>query len=162
LYDVYRNHLWLSSHPEDSIDARWGLNKCEKIQTQTRATRESMAFIERTYRKNDLKFADFALRGQRLVLQRLNAEWAQSDCTEALAAPKKKECPSPPPNAYTAGPRWITCDAMRREIRATEDSIAFIEKTYRVSEPDYADSSIRTQQELSRRLDEEWTRSGCE
>jgi hypothetical protein len=46
-------------------------------------------------------------------------------------------------------------------MRATDDSITFIEKKYRDKEPDYADFSIMHQQELLRRLNEEWTRAGC-
>ena len=50
---------------------------------------------------------------------------------------------------------------IRGETRATNDSIAFIEKTYRKSDPAYADFSIRQQQQTLQRLSEEWTRSGC-
>ena len=47
-YDVYQNYLWLSSYPGDSIEARWGLKKCEMIHAQTRVTNDSIAFIEKT------------------------------------------------------------------------------------------------------------------
>jgi hypothetical protein len=53
------------------------------------------------------------------------------------------------------------CEVIRAEIRATNDSIAFIEKTYRSKDPEYADFSILQQQELLRRLGEEWNRSKC-
>ena len=50
---------------------------------------------------------------------------------------------------------------IRAEIRATNNSIAFIEKTYRKKDPEYADFSIRQQQEDLRKLSEEWTGSEC-
>jgi len=53
------------------------------------------------------------------------------------------------------------CEKIRTEIRATNDSIAFIEKTYRYKDPDYADFSIRQQQQILGRLSEEWTRAEC-
>ena len=30
-YHLYQNYPWLSPHPEDSIEARWGLKKCDMI-----------------------------------------------------------------------------------------------------------------------------------
>ena len=64
-YHLYQNHLWLSPHPEDSIEARWGLKKCDMILSQMKSARNSIAFIERTYRKKDPKYADFSVRQQR-------------------------------------------------------------------------------------------------
>ena len=54
-----------------------------------------------------------------------------------------------------------TCETIRAEIRSTNDAIDFIEKTYREKDPDYADFSIRQQQQLLRTLSEEWTSAGC-
>ena len=88
-YHVYQNALWLSPHPADSIEARWGLEKCEMIHAQTRTARNSMAFIERTYRRNDPRYADFAIRQQQQVLRRLSEEWARSECKEPSLSPKK-------------------------------------------------------------------------
>jgi len=47
------------------------------------------------------------------------------------------------------------------EIRAANDSIAFIEKTYGKKNPEYADSSIQQQQHLLRGLIEKWAESKC-
>ena len=90
LYHVYQNHLWFSPHPEDSIEARWGLKKCEMIYAQTRTTKDSIAFIERTYRKRDPKYADFSIRQQQQILQKLSGEWTRSECTEPPRTPEKK------------------------------------------------------------------------
>ena len=89
-YHVYQNYLWLSPHPGDSIEARWGLKKCEMILSQTRATKSSIAFIERIYRKRDPKFADFSIRQQQEILRRLNDEWTKSGCKGPPPPPKKK------------------------------------------------------------------------
>ncbi|MBM4349885.1 MAG: hypothetical protein FJ106_08375 [Deltaproteobacteria bacterium] len=88
---VFQNHLWLSPHPGDSIEARWGLRKCEMILSQIKTTLNTIAFIERTYRKRDLKYADFATNQQQEILRRLNEEWVRSECKEPMPpSPKKK------------------------------------------------------------------------
>ncbi|HUL29387.1 MAG TPA: hypothetical protein VLZ03_02945, partial [Thermodesulfobacteriota bacterium] len=162
LYHVYQNHLWFSPHPEDSIEARWGLKKCEMIHAQTRTTQNSIAFIERTYRKKDPRYADFSIQQQELLLGRLTEEWTRSGCRESLLTPVKKVWPPPHPVVSIKtqrGPR--TCEMIRAQIRATDNSIAFIERTYRKKDPEYADFSILQQQQDLRRLTEEWTGSGC-
>jgi len=88
-YHLYQNYLWLSPHPEDSVEARWGLKKCEMISSQMRGARNSIAFIERVYRKRDPKYADFSVRQQQEILRRLGEEWGWSQCKEA-PPPKKK------------------------------------------------------------------------
>jgi len=79
-YHLYQNYLWLSPHPEDSIEARWGLKKCEMILSQIRSAKNSIAFIERAYRKKDPKYADFSTRQQQEILRRLFEEWYKSEC----------------------------------------------------------------------------------
>jgi len=162
LYHVYKNHLWFSPHPEDSIEARWGLEKCGMIQTQARTTHDSIAFIDRIYRKKDPKYADFSIRHQQHLLQRLSEEWTSSDCKGALPAPEKEARLSPRPKDST-DTRWglKKCEMIDTEIHATNNSIAFIERTYRKKDPDYADFSIRQQQHLLKRLSEEWAASEC-
>jgi hypothetical protein len=162
LYDAYQNYLWFSPDPEDSIEARWGLKKCEMIDVQTRNAKTSITFIEKTYRKRDPRYADFSIMHQQETLRRLGAEWTRFECTEALLKPEKKVRPSPRPVSTVGGrsaPR--TCEMIRTEIRTTNDSMAFIEKTYRSKDPEYADFSMAHQQELLSRLSEEWIRSGC-
>jgi hypothetical protein len=50
---------------------------------------------------------------------------------------------------------------IHEEIRTTNDSIAFISRAYRKKDPKYASFSIRQQQHLLGKLNEEWTLSGC-
>ena len=86
-YHLYQNYLWLSPNPEDSIEARWGLKKCEMILSQIRSAENSTVFIERTYRKRDPKYADFSIRQQQEILRRLFEEWYKSECKEPVVPP---------------------------------------------------------------------------
>ena len=162
LYQLYQNHLWFSPHPEDSIEARWGLKKCEMIYAKIRTTRDSMAFIERTYRKRDPKYADFSIRQQQQILQKLSDESTGSECIKPAPTTQIKARLSIPPRAsIEPRPGSKRCESIRREIRATEDSMTFIERTYRKSDPAYADFSIRQQQWTLQQLSEEWSRAKC-
>ena len=88
-YHVYQNYLWLSPHPEDSIDARWGLRKCEMILSRMQSAQHSISFIERTYRKRDPRYADFATRQQEEIIRRLKEEGRTSPC-EGIGLPEIK------------------------------------------------------------------------
>ena len=79
-YHVYQNYLWLSPHPEDPIEARWGLKKCEMILSRMRSAWNAVSFIERTYRKRDPKYADFAIGQQEEILRKLKEEAMTSRC----------------------------------------------------------------------------------
>ncbi len=161
-YHLYQSYLWLSSHPEDSIETRWGLKKCDMIHAQTRVTNASIAFIEKTYRKRDPRYADFSIWQQQRLLRRLNEEWNRAECREALLSPEKKVLVSSRSQDWMTvrrGPR--KCEMIRTEIRATNDAIAFIERTYGKKDPEYADFSIQQQRQLLRGLSEEWIESRC-
>jgi hypothetical protein len=79
-YDVYQNCSWLSPHPKDPIEARWGMKKCEMIQAQIRIARDGIAFIEKLYGKKDPKYADLSIRQQQEILRRLNEQLMKSEC----------------------------------------------------------------------------------
>ena len=79
-YDVYRDCSWLSPHPKDSIEARWGLKKCEMIRAQIQTAKDCIVFFERIYRKRDPQYADFGIRQKQEILRRLNEELMRSDC----------------------------------------------------------------------------------
>lgn len=90
-YHLFLNYLWLSSHPGDSIEARWGLKKCEMIFSKMETIRQTITFIERTYRKKDSSYAHFAIQQQREALRRLEEEWITSGCQQPPpASPKKR------------------------------------------------------------------------
>jgi hypothetical protein len=132
------------------------------IHAEIRAIHNSVAFIQKAYRKKDPQYADFSIRQQQHLLTRLKEEWTRSECKEPLPT-AKKEIGVPPRPKEAIGVRLVTrnCEKIQREIRATYDSIAFIEKTYREKDPDYADFSIRQQLHILERLDEEWAQSDC-
>jgi hypothetical protein len=162
LYNVYQNHLWFSSNPEDSEEARWGLKKCDMIGAQILATHNSIDFIGRTYRKRDPKYADYSIRQQEYHLGRLHQEWTRAECRGPLPA-LEKETPLPlhVKESVKATRGSKKCEIISTEIRATKNSIGFIEKTYRKKDPDYADFSIRQQDHLLQKLSEEWVGSKC-
>ncbi len=84
-YHLYQNYLWLSPHPEDPIETRWGLRKCDLIFSQIRHTKTSIAFIERNYRRRDPRYADFSIRQQMEILWKLQTEWNKTECEEPQA-----------------------------------------------------------------------------
>jgi hypothetical protein len=98
-HHLYQNYLWLSPHPEDSIEARWGLRKCEIILSKIRDAEGSIVFIEKTYRKRDPKYADFSLRQQWEILAKLYEEWYRSECKEQVAPPLQRK-------QKDSGTRW--------------------------------------------------------
>ncbi len=162
LYDVYQNHLWFSPHPSDSIEARWGLKKCEMIHDKVRSANQSIAFIERTYRKRNPKYADFSIQQQRHLLARLNEEWKKSECREPPPPLKKVESRAPPQKEtipFRFDPN--RCEKIKREIRITHESMAFIERAYGKKDPEYTDFSLRQQHHLLKRFHEEWFQARC-
>ena len=133
------------------------------IQAQIRTARNCVAFIKTIYGKKDPKYADFSIRQQQLHLWRLAQEWNRGECRVAALRPEKivRACIPPKISVKYQGSSKKRCEAIRSEVRATHDSIAFIEKTYRKKDPEYADFSIRQQQHLLGRLNEEWIDAGC-
>jgi hypothetical protein len=93
LYEVFLNYHWLSPHPGDSVEARWGLRKCEMIRARLGELVRSLAFIERRYRDNDPGYADFARRRQFLILLDLHAEGEQAGCADLPSLPGSGENP---------------------------------------------------------------------
>ena len=79
-YHLYQNYLWLSPDPGDSIEARWGLRKCERILSQIQSANHSIDFIEKNYRERDPRYADFSIQQQEEILRRLQGEWEKSRC----------------------------------------------------------------------------------
>ncbi len=55
---VMENHTWLSHNPEDSIEARWGLAKCDMIRSRIQDSHVGLKFAEQTYRNTDPSYAD--------------------------------------------------------------------------------------------------------
>ncbi len=79
-YQLYEDYPWFSHQPGDSVEARWGMRKCEMISSRMRGARESIDFIEKTYRKKDPRYADFTIQQQQELLRRLYDEWHRFSC----------------------------------------------------------------------------------
>jgi hypothetical protein len=132
------------------------------IHAQTRATHDSIDFIDKTYRKKDPDYADFSIQQQEHILWRLSEEWVRSECREPPSIPMEKASLSfPLEESIEARGGLKKCERIHVEIRATHDSLAFIDKTYRKKDPDYADFSIRQQEHILGKLNEEWNKFEC-
>jgi len=44
---IFQNIQWLSSDPEASMEARWGLDKCSMIAINLKSAQQSISFIQR-------------------------------------------------------------------------------------------------------------------
>jgi hypothetical protein len=88
---LYQEYAWLSPRPEDPIEARWGLRKCDMILARVRQARKSIHFIEKTYRKKDPKYADFSTQQQQEIIRRLWVDWDRFKCedTEVSKTPPR-------------------------------------------------------------------------
>lgn len=82
LYDVFLNYQWLSPHPGDSVELRWGLKKCEMIHERLEEFERSMAFIEKKYRLTDPSYADFAQQLKFRKFLDLRQEGEQAECSD--------------------------------------------------------------------------------
>jgi hypothetical protein len=74
LHYIVQNYLWLSPDPGDSIEARWGLRKCNLIRARMQNSLQGLDFVERRYRVTD---PDYANRGRDLRLTDL--KWLQEE-----------------------------------------------------------------------------------
>jgi len=79
---VFQNFQWLSSNPEDSIEARWGLDKCGMIATQMKSARESISFIQKKYGKKDPVFAERSIWMQQKIVDAMIGESIRNNCAE--------------------------------------------------------------------------------
>ena len=79
---AFENIKWMSSDPEASIEARWGLDKCSIIAIHLKGARESIAFIRQHYAKSDLKFAESSLRNQQAIVDRMMRESKSNSCVQ--------------------------------------------------------------------------------
>lgn len=80
LQRVFQNFQWLSSDPEDTIEARWGLDKCRLIDIRLKSARESISFIETKYGKTDPHFAERATWRQQKIVDEMIRESRENNC----------------------------------------------------------------------------------
>ncbi len=84
LLHIYRNREWLSYDPDDSIEMRWGLEKCEMIQSRLKALQEAIQFVQETYEEEDPPYAERVIRGYQREMERLRGEQQASQCEQRL------------------------------------------------------------------------------
>jgi hypothetical protein len=77
---VFENYKWLSSDPEDSFEARWGLDKCNMIADRLKRAQESIDFIEKEYGKTDPDFSERSIMAQQNIVDELAKENRKSNC----------------------------------------------------------------------------------
>ena len=77
---VFQNFQWLSSDPEDSIEARWALDKCGMIANHLKSARESISFIQHKYGDTDPSFAERESRVQQEIVDRMTGEAQKNNC----------------------------------------------------------------------------------
>ncbi|MBW2056676.1 MAG: hypothetical protein JRH07_07375 [Deltaproteobacteria bacterium] len=84
LLQIYRNRQWLSYDPDDPVEMRWGLRKCEMIRARLATLQRAMRFVEKTYGDNDPGYADRIIARYRREAERLREEQAASGCEPAV------------------------------------------------------------------------------
>jgi CBS domain-containing protein len=77
---VFQNFQWLSSDPEASIEARWGLDKCSIISIHLKSARESISFIQKKYRNTDPQFSEREIRIQQEIVDKMTRESQKNNC----------------------------------------------------------------------------------
>jgi len=80
LQHVFQNSKWLSSDPEATIEARWGLDKCSIIAVRLKSARESISFIQKKYGKIDPHFAERSIWLQQAIVDEMTKESKKNKC----------------------------------------------------------------------------------
>jgi hypothetical protein len=82
---VFQNAGWMSSNPEATISARWGLEKCGMIMANLTDARRAIEFIKKAYGRKDPGFAERSLWWQENILDAMEREARSSNCTISVA-----------------------------------------------------------------------------
>ena len=77
---VFENFKWISSEPDATIEARWGLDKCGIIAGHLKRAKESISFIKKRYGKNDPDFAERAILTQQKIVDEMTRESRNNNC----------------------------------------------------------------------------------
>jgi hypothetical protein len=84
---VMQNSLWLSHDPGDSIEARWGLRKCDMIRSRMRNSLQDLDFVEQRYRVTDPHYADNSRSLRFTDLRWLQEEGKRAGCNDLPPLP---------------------------------------------------------------------------
>jgi hypothetical protein len=80
LKHIFENAAWISSDPEATIAARWGLEKCAMIAVHAKTAQDSIAFIRKAYEATDPQFAERSISVRQKALDEMAAEGRKSSC----------------------------------------------------------------------------------
>jgi hypothetical protein len=80
LQHVFQNSKWMSSDPQATIEARWGLDKCSIIAIHLKSARESISFIQKKYGKTDPHFAERSIWTQQKTVDEMTKEGQKNNC----------------------------------------------------------------------------------
>jgi hypothetical protein len=78
--EVFENAAWISSDPEDSLDARWGLDKCGIIEKRIKNAQDTITFIKKTYEKTNPEFAKRSILTRQIILDEMLDEKKNISC----------------------------------------------------------------------------------
>lgn len=81
LLHVFQNFKWLSSDPEATIEARWGLDKCGIIAIHLKSALESISFIQQKYGKTDPHVAERYIWTQQKIVDEMTSESRKNNCS---------------------------------------------------------------------------------
>lgn len=103
MLEVVKDSAWLSHDPNDPIDARWGVTKCEMILKQIRNALIDLDFSEQRYRATDPDYADRLRERTMYTIEQLHDEERKSSCFD-LPALNSRDSSQPPPPAPAPPP----------------------------------------------------------
>ena len=85
LLHIYQNREWLSYDPDDPIEMRWGLMKCEMIRSRLQMVQQSVRFVEEAYGEKDPAYAQRIIGQYLEELEKLKKEEMASSCEQVVA-----------------------------------------------------------------------------
>jgi hypothetical protein len=87
---IVQNYPWLSHDPGDSIEARWGLCRCEMISVGIQNALRALDFVEQRYGTTDPEYADYVRSLRLMDLKRLREEGKRTGCNGLQPLPQEK------------------------------------------------------------------------
>jgi len=91
--DMVENHEWLSHDPNDSIEARWGLTRCEIIRERVRSAYADLDFVENRYRDIDPDYIDRRREYTANEVRWLRGQGRDSGCKGLQTASRESSSP---------------------------------------------------------------------
>jgi hypothetical protein len=87
---IVQNYPWLAHDPGASIEARWGLRRCEMIRAGIQNALRSLDFVQQRYGAADPEYAEYSRSLRLQEIKRLREEGIRAGCTEPQPLPQEK------------------------------------------------------------------------